>query len=40
VLVNLTAEQIDETLASLPPASRNLKIRHLKAVLNYCIKQE
>ena len=40
LLVSLTAEKIDETLASLPPASRNLKIRHLKAVLNYCIKQD
>ncbi len=40
LLVNLTGDQIDVTLASLPPASRNLKIRHLKAVLNYCIKQD
>jgi integrase len=40
LLVSLTAEKIDETLASLPPASRNLKIRHLKAVFNYCIKQD
>jgi len=40
LLVNLSGEQIDATLLSLPPASRNLKIRHLKAVLNYCIKQD
>ena len=40
LLVNMTGEQIDSTLASLPPASRNLKIRHLKAVFNYCIKQD
>jgi len=40
LLVNLSGEQIDATLLSLPPASRNLKIRHLKAVINYCIKQD
>jgi integrase len=40
LLVNLTGEQMDATLAGLPPASRNLKIRHLKAVFNYCIKQD
>ena len=40
LLVNLTGEHIDATLASLPPASRNLKIRHLRAVFNYCIKQD
>ena len=40
LLVNLTSEQIDFTLGKLPAASRNLKIRHLKAVFNYCIKQD
>jgi integrase len=40
LLVNLTGKEIDENLTKLPPASRNLKIRHLKSVFNYCIKQD
>jgi integrase len=38
--VNLTPESIDSALHGIGPASRNLKIRHLKSVLNFCMKHD
>ncbi len=40
LLVDVTGEDLDNALHELSPAFRNLRIRHLKSVFNYCLKQE
>jgi len=40
LLVDVKSEHLDAALQGLTGAFRNLRIRHLKSVFNYCIKQD
>jgi integrase len=39
-LITIKREEIENKIQTIPISSRNLKIRHLSAMFNYCIRQD